>query len=213
MISTKLREGTYKIVKAAIEAVAWVNIVEKKTLWPNTLWSCFRIYHSRSWLVCCLLEPLALLVHSSMFVSSWKEVCLASRIVFTASVWICCFLWYCSEMFTADDLCLFVFVHVFFVYLQPTRTSMSITFTHIAVALWEPNHSQPTLIWAKVRVSMWMCPICGMNLSWLMHLCTDLSFQPSAGFGICLAASRHSFTLPCILGQNMQKLCSSSNKC
>ena len=30
MISTKLREGTCKIVKAAIEAVAWVNIVEKK---------------------------------------------------------------------------------------------------------------------------------------------------------------------------------------
>ena len=101
----------------------------------------------------------------------------------------------------------------FFVYLQPTRTSMSITFTHIAVALWEPSHSQPTLIWAEVRVSMWMCPICGMNLPWIMHLCTDLSFQPSAGFGICLAASRHSFTLPCILGQNMQKLRSSSNKC
>ena len=30
MISTKLREGTCKIVKAPIEAVAWVNIVQKK---------------------------------------------------------------------------------------------------------------------------------------------------------------------------------------
>ena len=116
----------------------------------------------------------------------------------------------CLLLMTYVCLCLCMF---FFVYLQPTRTSMSITFTHIAVALWEPSHSQPTLIWAEVRVSMWMCPICGMNLPWLMHLCTDLSFQPSAGFGICLAASRHSFTLPCILGQNMQKLCSSSNKC